>query len=255
MLRTDNETMMERVAALTFVIFLFGAFLYSYYSEPNQFSEDLDVLSEGKFWAGVGYDHDNDGSVDEIIFSHPYPLLGILIFGYVAKEFFVWIGPFALVSAYLLLYFKVSKRIIYWYPVTVLNVLFLYTFTTRTFDWLLLPIVYDRLTKNKDTEAIVIGALMVYIHGFVPLAYLVILLTYMRRYRVLGAMFLLSLPQILPLLYFSKGYYSFWSGVLNSYKLTLYSYSLNFTITNFKFRTLLAASYIIPFIGLVEKEI
>lgn len=247
--------MKEKLATLSFIVFLMGAFLYAYYSPPNRYSEDLDVLAQGRLWTGTGYDYNGDGMVDVVVYSHPYPLLGILIFKYIPKAFFLWIGPFALVASYLLIYYKVSKRIVYWYSLTVLNVLFLYTFTTRTFDWLLLPLVYDSVKKNRKVRAMLLGTLMVYIHGVIPLVYTAVLLAYLRRYDILRWVSLLSLPQILPLLYLTRGYYSFWSGVKAfSATLSVFGLSLNVGISNILFRSFAALCYLAAFMALVHEE-
>lgn len=249
------RSLIEKISKASFIIFLIFILIYSFSSRPNKFSGDLDVLVQGKFWTASGVDTNNDGSVDMILYKHPYPILGVILFAILPKNFFLLTGPFALVLSYLLIYWKVSKRIIYLYPLTILNPLYFYTFTTRTFDWLLLPIVYDRLKKDRDFQATILGAAMVYIHGVIPLFYLVVVFAYLKKQRQLVLLVIMTLPQLIPLLYFSQGYAEFWSQVPGvTWKPIFLGRRYLLTLSNLSFRVISALAYLITFLSLIIWE-
>ena len=141
--------------------------------------------------------------------SHALPVLGVLIYKILPITVIVWLSPFASVGVYLLLYLLVSKKIIYWYPITIPIPLYYTTLLPSVIDWILLPFIYDRLKKGRERQAITISVIMVYIHGPFAFAYLPILFLFLNKKRELLWTIIFSLPQLVPLLYFSQGYTSY----------------------------------------------
>jgi hypothetical protein len=185
--------------------------------------------------------------------THAYPILSVLILKYVPIDFFIMLSPFAMVASYLFLYFMVSKKIIYFFPFTILIPLFYSTFTTSTIDWLLLPIVYHKISRGQLNQSLLLGLLMVYIHGFVSLYYLVVLYAYLGKFDIIGKLVALSLPQLLPLVYFSQEYTGAWLNIIGTYTMNIF-WNLSFTTPVPVFRFIVATLYIGTFISIIRLD-
>jgi hypothetical protein len=121
----------------------------------------------------------------------------------------IGVSPFAIVLVYLLLYRFVSEDIVYWFVPLSLLPAFFYTVV----DWLLLPLLYNRLERKRFKQAVSVGVIMVHFHGHYAFFYIVVLLLYLNDFSVLLWISALSLPQLISLSYLSQGYISFFSGV------------------------------------------
>jgi hypothetical protein len=241
---TSSMKIKEKIATLTFIIFLVGIFFYSL-NTPIKENHDLyqlaDQTSHSKKTPGTLFIYDG-------VTVHSYPLLGKIPFKLIPVNFFIYFSPFALVSIYLLIYFIVSKKIIYYYPLSILTPLFFSTFTASTIDWILLPVVYDRIRKNQQWQAIFLGVLMIYLHGVIPLFYLTVLYIYLKKPKELSYIVAFSIPQLIPLIYYSPDYYEKWSGILYFYRI----YWISFKTSMFHFRLLMSGLYMVTFIGVIK---
>src|SRR3972149_11028821 len=99
----NKKTHAEKIATVTFAIFLVWVFIYSYF---YPFNHDILLIKNSNFIIDYGS------------MSHALPVLGVLIYKILPITVIVWLSPFASVGVYLLLYLLVSKKIIYWYPIT-----------------------------------------------------------------------------------------------------------------------------------------
>jgi hypothetical protein len=248
--KINTKELINKIATFTFLVFLIIVFL--------RIRHQAQVLT-GNFYIQDIYNLKTSNLfVKDMKTSHAYPLLGVLIYKFVPTKIFVALAPFALVSVYLLIYFLVSKNIIYWYPATVLIPIFFPTFLPTTIDWLLLPVVYDRIKTKHDTPALIIGTMMVYIHGFIPLFYLLVLCLVMRKEMLFVKILLFSLPQLIPLLYFSQGYFLAHSDdyfsyfIYGKYNGSPFLYILR--AKQIHMRIAVMASYIFTFIALIFRK-
>lgn len=231
----------EKIATITFVIFLVWVFIYAYFyvNIYPGFNHDILLIKNSNFIIDYGS------------MSHALPILGVLIYKTIPTQVIIWLSPFAIVSVYLSLYFLVSKRIVYWYPATILIPLYHTTLVPSVIDWLLLPIVYNMLTKGHEKHAVVLSVMMVYIHGPFAFAYLPILFLFLNRKRELFWVTVFSLPQLLPLLYFSHGYTSY----VREYFFNFFVGDIYiFTMSYFYWRILITLIYSIVFLALLMEE-
>ena len=248
----------EKVATATFAIFLIWAFYHA--SIISWTSED--VWNTMRIWrpndpkilsTGIPFilnNNDIDGTV-----LHAYPLLGVLIFYAIPLKLLNFLAHFAIVSIYLLLYTLVSKKIIYWYPLTIPIPMYFSVFTPSTIDWLIFPLIYHLLTKRKNIEATTLGIILVYIHGFIPLFYLTALYLFLKKYRLILYTVAFTLPQLIPLLYFSGGYFTVWNETLGVYAWKMGDRLFySFLIPVLWFRILTVLTYVIVFFMLVRNK-
>jgi hypothetical protein len=156
----------HKIAFYSFSLFLVWIFINAYFTVEQ---EDLLVYSKNILFA-------TEGSM-----THALPL-GNLIYQIIPLQVFVWLSPLALVLVYLQLYFLVSKKIIYWYPITILIPFYWSALSPSMIDWLLIPHVYKSLVDGKERKAIALGVLMIFMHGPFALGYLFVILTFLRRH-------------------------------------------------------------------------
>jgi hypothetical protein len=231
----------EKIATITFVIFLVWVFIYAYFyvNFYPGFNHDILLIKNSNFVIDYGS------------MSHALPILGVLIYKAVPTQVIIWLSPFAIVNVYLFLYFLVSKRIIYWYPLTILIPLYHTTLVPSVIDWLLLPIVYNILKKGHEEQAVVLSVIMVYIHGPFAFVYLPILFLFLNRKKELFWITVFSLPQLLPLLYFSQGYTSYVREYF--FIFSVFGHYL-FTMSYYYWRILILLIYIGVFLVLLIEE-
>jgi hypothetical protein len=224
---------LEKIATLTFVIFLIWVFIYAWLIP---FNEDITLIRESGLIIDYGF------------MSHASPLFGVLFYKLIPTKLIIWLSPFAIVGIYLLLYFLVSKKIIYWYPITIIIPPFFSTLIPSVIDWLLLPIIYHKLITDHEKQGIALSAVMIYFHGPFALMYLPILFFYLRKIREFFWVVIFSLPQLIPLLYFSKGYTTYISKYLLYF--SVYGF-FDFTTSYFNFRILITFIYSLVFLVLM----
>ncbi|NIQ12978.1 MAG: hypothetical protein GTO02_00770 [Candidatus Dadabacteria bacterium] len=180
------------------------------------------------------------------------PILANLFYKIIPTELIILASPFAIVGIYLMPYWFVSKKIVYYFPALFMIPVLYTTLIASVMDFLFLPLVYNRLKNGLKLEAILLGLLMILFHGQYALFYLVILLFYMRKFKELAWICAIGVPlQILPITYFSQGYLTFILGIDWIYSF----YGLfNFVANQFILRMIVHTVYILTFILLVRSE-
>jgi hypothetical protein len=171
-----------------FIFFLYRVFIYSLYSN----------LSTGLFGDIVRL---KTGSMitDEFT-TYKYPLLSVALVKILSEQTLIKLGPLTLISSYLLLYALVSKKIIYFFPLTILIPSYFWAFTPSHVDWLMTPIIYYLLKKNKNKYAIITSVFLIYTHGFVSLVYVLFVFILLGKIRPLKYVIVFALPQLLDTL-------------------------------------------------------
>ncbi|MHA2220304.1 MAG: hypothetical protein ACXADW_22985 [Candidatus Hodarchaeales archaeon] len=229
----------DKVATFCFVIFLVGVFIYSALLMPHF---NLDILV---------YKNNNLHFCYPQV-CHAFPILSNLFYKVTPSLFVIMLSPFASVSVFLLLYFLVSKKIIYWFPLLVMLPSYYYTLIPSVVDWLFLPILYDRLKKGFSSQTITIGTIMVFFHGPYAFFYVATLLLYLGKKRELLWTVLLSIPQLIPIMYFSQGYIWFEASI--RWLLPVFDIFF-FAMNAVLFRVLIMVIYMIVFLNLIRIEV
>ena len=183
---------------------------------------------------------------------HGLPLLANLFYKIVPLIGVIALFPFAIVLVYMLLYLFVSEDIVYWFVPLSLLPAFFYTLIPSVIDWILLPILFNRFEADRFKEAIFVGVVMVHFHGQYAFFYIVVLLLYLKDFRALFWISILSLPQLLALSYFSQGYLSFFSGV--KWIFSVYG-QFDFVMNFLLFRLLVLSLYMSVFLILVRSKL
>jgi hypothetical protein len=233
----------EKIATITFIIFLFWVIFYSYYYINFYPGFNHDIL----LYANSNLFVDSGNTI------HPIAILGNLIYKIIPLQIIVWISPFSIAGIYLSIYFFVSKKIIFWYPITIPLPLFYTTLIPSVIDWLLLPIIYNRLINGFEKQAIILSVIMVYIHGPWAFIYFPLLFIFLKKIRDLIWVIAFSIPQLIPLLYFSKG--PAYISTLESMVLTISIPGFpDFEISGFSFRIFFIIIYITIFFTLLIYE-
>jgi len=240
LIETRGNKLCKHIAQIIFFLFLVVIFLNAFYPQDSRM--DLDNLKDGYFFIFNGFTY------------QAYPLLPVILYSLLPEWIFILLSPFAIVVVYLLLYYLVSENIIYLFPFTLLIPLFYSTLLPGTFDWLFLPCVYYFIRLEKNNRALIFGTLMVYIHAQFSLIYLTILLSFLRKWDMLKKIILFSLPQMIPLIYFSRqfifeGFNRFpWPFVVK-----LFNHEITrFTIDGTFIRILIILLYSLTFLTLVH---
>ncbi|MHA2220149.1 MAG: hypothetical protein ACXACY_30070 [Candidatus Hodarchaeales archaeon] len=231
-----NNNPVESVASIIFAIFLFGIFINAQHMPLNPDIEKIRNSNLIIYQEGM---------------SHASPLLGVLFYNLLPVQTFHWLSPFGLVAVYLSLYFLVSKKIIYWWPLLMLIPPFFSTIIPAVIDWIILPVVYNRLVNGYDKQAIFLSVALVYFHGPYAFVYLPILFLFLSKKKELFWVVILSIPQLLPLLYFSQGYILYaqkdylWFTIFGIF---------DFVMSYFNFRILTSINYIVVLLALLIDE-
>jgi hypothetical protein len=88
---------------------------------------------------------------------------------------------------------------------------------------------------------------MVYFHGFIPLFYLTVVYLYLNKAKLLAWVYYFSIPQLIPLMYFSKDYFKTHEEMI--YRFNVFSFLNYWFDMNFNhFRIVIILLYIIMFI-------
>ena len=185
-----SKKQIHRVFNLLFLLFLIIIFFNAFYPQDSRM--DLYTLKESNSIIFDGFTY------------QAYPIMPSILYKIIPTEVFIFLSPFTIVGIYLLFYYLVSKEIVYLFPLTILIPLFYSTLLPGTFDWLLLPIIYHFIKKGRDNISLLLGIIMVYFHAHFSLIYLTLLLGFLHKWKMLKKIILFSLPQMIPLIYFSR---------------------------------------------------
>ena len=227
------------IFTFAFEVFLLWTFYFAIISMPDF---NLDILM---------YRNNN------LIYCYPQachglPVLANLFYKVVPPMWVIGVSPFAIVLVYLLLYRFVSEDIVYWFVPLSLLPAFFYTLIPSVVDWLLLPLLYNRLESKRFKQAVSVGVVMVHFHGPYAFFYIVVLLLYLNEFNALLWISALSFPQLIVLSYLSPGYLSFFSGV--RWIFPVYGW-FNFVMNFLLFRMLVMFLYMSVFLILVRSRL
>jgi hypothetical protein len=228
---------LQKVLFITFLVFIF---VYVFLNPPF-IGGDIYALQQGKLF------------INDKWSVHPYPLLSPILFSILPTWFILLISPFTAVIPYILIYYLVSKRIIYFFPISGLSALYRNGLIPQTIDILLLPITYYFLKEKENKKAIFISVIMVYFHGFIPLFYLSVVYLYINKARLLAWVYYFSIPQLIPLWYFSRDYFKAHEGMIyqfNIFSFLNYKFDMNFN----HFRIVMILLYTIMFILVIGDD-